>query len=275
MVQPRQRPRRAGALEDARLAYESRYPGGEPDAWRNLGRVLESIGDVTGALRAYRGAADAGDLEGGMQLALLLPDQGEAERAFAVAEELAAAGYALAGGGAGVLALVRDPRRVARGRRCAPVPTCYPPARKDLADLLRHHRPRGRGPLGAGARREARRADTWLPLGNFYADEMRDEEAAEEAYRAGIAAGDIYCHHNLGMLLAERGDLEGAVEQFRLGAAAGDEMAVEALRDLGVRLSRAARAPAAPATGSRRRRSTPSAARGRSRAASNSDVVPT
>ena len=29
----------------------------------------------------------------------------------------------------------------------------------------------------------------WLPLGNFYADEMRDVEAAEEAYRAGIAAG--------------------------------------------------------------------------------------
>ena len=37
----------------------------------------------------------------------------------------------------------------------------------------------------------------WLPLGNFYADEMGDEEAAEEAYRGGIAAGEVHCHHNL------------------------------------------------------------------------------
>ena len=74
----------------------------------------------------------------------------------------------------------------------------------------------------------------WLPLGNFYADRLGDEESAEEAYRAGIAAGDSYCHHNLGVLLAERGDFDGAEEQFRLGAAAGDELAAVALHDLGV-----------------------------------------
>ena len=34
----------------------------------------------------------------------------------------------------------------------------------------------------------AGRGQAWLLLGNFYADEMRDEEAAEEAYRGGIAA---------------------------------------------------------------------------------------
>ena len=75
-------------------------------------------------------------------------------------------------------------------------------------------------------------AVAWLPLGNFYADEMGDEEAAEEAYRGGIAAGEVHCHHNLAYLLAERGDLEGAVEQFRLGAAAGDQLAADALREL-------------------------------------------
>ena len=72
----------------------------------------------------------------------------------------------------------------------------------------------------------------WLPLGNFYADEMEDDEAAEEAYRGGIAAGEAYCHHNLAVLLAERGDFDGAVEQFRLGAAAGDQLAADALREL-------------------------------------------
>jgi hypothetical protein len=73
----------------------------------------------------------------------------------------------------------------------------------------------------------------WLPLGNFYAEDLADVEAAEEAYRAGIAAGDSYCHHNLAVLLADRGDLDGAVEHFRLGAADGDDLAERALRELG------------------------------------------
>src|SRR4051794_41689928 len=45
--------------------------------------------------------------------------------------------------------------------------------------------------------------ESWLPLGNLYCDEMGDEEAAEEAYRAGIRAGDVYCHHNLDQQQAE------------------------------------------------------------------------
>src|SRR3712207_6921931 len=62
---------------------------------------------------------------------------------------------------------------------------------------------------------------------------MGDDEAAEEAYRCGIAAGEAYCHHNLAVLLAERGDFDGAVEQFRLGAAAGEQLGAEALREIG------------------------------------------
>lgn len=218
--------------EDAASAYEVALSRGEADAWRNLGLVLEQMGDVAGALWAYRGAADAGDVDGGVQLALLLRDQGEAEHAFAVAEELAATGSPLAGA---VLACwrwcaTRDGTLEDALRAGADV---HPPARKDLADLLisTGRRDEARSLLERGAKRGE--PTTWLPLGNFYADEMRDEEAAEEAYRAGIAAGDVHCHHNLGVLLAERGDVDGAVEQFRLGAAKGDEMAVEALRDLG------------------------------------------
>jgi tetratricopeptide (TPR) repeat protein len=219
--------------EDAASAYEVALSRGEADAWRNLGLVLERMGDVAGALWAYRGAADAGDVDGGMQLALLLRNQGEAERAFAVAEELAAGGAPLAGA---VLACwrwcaVRDVRLEDELRAGADL---YAPARKDLSDLLitTGRTAEARSVLERGAKRGE--PTTWLPLGNFYADEMRDEEAAEEAYRAGIAAGDVYCHHNLGVLLAERGDFDGAVEQFHLGADEGDELAIEALRDLGV-----------------------------------------
>jgi len=43
--------------------------------------------------------------------------------------------------------------------------------------------------------------DSWLPLGNLYADELGMPDAAEAAYRSGIAAGDNHSHHNLALLL--------------------------------------------------------------------------
>lgn len=215
---------------EAAAAYERAIAGGEPDAWRNLGRVLETLGDLAGAMRAYRGAAEAGDLQGGLQLAFLLQEQGEREQALEVAEELAAAGDAEA---AAVLACwrwcaSRDPSLESDLRAGADL---FPAARGDLAALLRQtgRAEEARFVLERGAKRGD--VQSWLPLGNLYCEELGDVEAAEEAYRSGIAAGDIFCHHNLGILLADRGDLEGAVEQFGLGAAAGDGMAASALRE--------------------------------------------
>src|SRR6476661_4806819 len=43
--------------EEAVAAYELALAGGEPDAWRNLGKVLEDLGDLAGAMRAYRDTA--------------------------------------------------------------------------------------------------------------------------------------------------------------------------------------------------------------------------
>jgi tetratricopeptide (TPR) repeat protein len=216
---------------EAVTAYEESIAGGEPDAWRNLGRVLEQLGDLAGAMRAYRGAADAGDLHGGLELAFLLQEQGEPEQALAVAEELAAAGDPEA---AAVVASWRwgstsDPSLEPALRAGA---DHFPSARSDLAQLLRDtgRLPEARFVLERGAK--LGEVEAWLPLGNLYADELRDVESAEEAYRSGIAAGDVYCHHNLGVLLADRGDLEGAGEQFGLGAAAGDQLAAMALRQL-------------------------------------------
>jgi tetratricopeptide (TPR) repeat protein len=214
---------------EAVTAYEESIAGGEPDAWRNLGRVLEELGDLAGAMRAYRGAAEAGDLQGGLELAFLLQEQGEPEQALGVAEQLAAAGDREA---AAVVAswrwgatadLALEPALRAGADH-------FPSARSDLAQLLKDtgRLAEARFVLERGAK--LGEAESWLPLGNLYADELRDVEAAEEAYRSGIAAGDVYCHHNLGVLLADRGDLEGASEQFGLGAAAGDELAALALR---------------------------------------------
>jgi tetratricopeptide (TPR) repeat protein len=212
-------------------AYEVAIAGGEADAWRNLGKVLEDLGDLAGAMRAYRGAVEAGDLEGGLQLAFLLREQGERHAAMDVALEIAAMGDQEA---AAVVACWRwcatlDPGLEPDLRAGA---DHFPAARADLAQLLREtgREDEARFQLEKGAKRGE--AVAWLPLGNFYADEMQDDEAAEEAYRGGIAAGEAFCHHNLAVLLAERGDVDGAVEQFRLGAAAGDQLAADALREL-------------------------------------------
>ena len=223
--------RAQGRGAEAVAAYEAAVEGGVTDAWRNLGNLLEELGDLAGAMRAYRGAAESGDLIGGLQLAFVLREQGERLEAMDVAGRMARAGCAES---AAVLACWRwcatlDPTLEADLRAAA---NHYPPARADLADLLRETgRPaEARAVLERGAK--LGEAVAWLPLGNFYADEMGDEEAAEEAYRCGIAAGEVHCHHNLAYLLAERGDLEGAVEQFRLGAAAGDQLAADALQEL-------------------------------------------
>jgi tetratricopeptide (TPR) repeat protein len=212
-------------------AYERSIAGGEPDAWRNLGRVLEELGDLAGAMRAYRGAADAGDLQGGLELAFLLQEQGEQGQALGVAEELAAAGDPEA---AAVVASWRwattSDRSLEPALRAGA--DHFPSARSDLAQLLKEtgRLAEARFVLERGAK--LGEVEAWLPLGNLYADELLDVEAAEEAYRSGIAAGDVYCHHNLGVLLADRGDLDGATEQFGLGAAAGDHLAAAALRQL-------------------------------------------
>ncbi|PRY49268.1 tetratricopeptide repeat protein [Geodermatophilus tzadiensis] len=213
---------------EAAEAYEVALAGGEPDAWRNLGLVLEQLGDLAGAMAAYRGAAEVGDTEGGLQLAFLLREQGEREEALAVAEELAAAGDAEADAVAACWqwCATLDPALEPRLRTGA---GHFPAARADLAALL----------LQTGREREARAVlergaklgeqVAWLPLGNLYREQLGDDEAAEEAYRAGIQAGDVYCHHNLGVLLADRGDLTGAAEEFERGAAAGDQLAAAAL----------------------------------------------
>jgi tetratricopeptide (TPR) repeat protein len=209
-------------------AYEVALAGGEWDAWRNLGLVLEKLGDLAGAMAAYRGAAEAGDTEGALQLAFLLREQGEREQALAVAEELAATGDAEADAVAACWrwCATLDPALEARLRTGA---AHFPAARADLAALLLQtgRAEEARSVLERGAKLGEQVA--WLPLGNLYREQLADEEAAEEAYRAGISAGDAYCHHNLGVLLAERGDLAGAAEEFERGAAAGDQLAAAAL----------------------------------------------
>jgi tetratricopeptide (TPR) repeat protein len=183
-------------------------------------------------MRAYRGAGAAGDTQAGLQLAYLLHEQGEHEQAIAVAAELAATGDDVA---AAVVASWRwaASHDVALEVDLRSGADRFPGARVALAALLRvtGRAAEARFTLERGAK--LGEAQAWLPLGNFYVEDLADVEAAEEAYRAGIAAGDGYCHHNLAVLLADRGDLDGAVEHFRLGAADGDDLAAEALRELG------------------------------------------
>ena len=73
---------------------------------------------------------------------------------------------------------------------------------------------------------------SWLPLGNLYADEFSELDAAEAAHSSGIAAGDDHSHHDLAGLLEDRGDPDEAEFHHRLGAADGGALAAAALRRL-------------------------------------------
>ena len=49
--------RAQGRGTEAVAAYEAAVDGGVTDAWRDLGNLLEELGDLAGAMHAYRGAA--------------------------------------------------------------------------------------------------------------------------------------------------------------------------------------------------------------------------
>ena len=217
--------------EEAIVAYQHAIEAGETDAWLNMGFAMEDVGDFVGATDAYRGAQSAEDPKAAMSLAFLLRNVGNQSEAVAVAAQAADAGDELAKAVSAVWAWDEDEDSGLEQALRDGIEH-YGDARTSLAHLLcaTERVPEARALLEQGAK--LGEPNSWLPLGNLYRDEMDDEDAAEEAYRSGIAAGDAYSHLNLGRLLEDRGDLEAAAEQFRLGAAEGDEMAVTALREL-------------------------------------------
>ena len=211
--------------------YERAIALGDTGSWLSLGHVLQELGDLGGAMRAFGEASRAGDTEGTLALAFSHREQGELDKAEEVAGQAAEAGNLQA---AGVLACWRwdrtlDPALEADLRAAA---DRYPSARADLADLLHSdgRTAEAREVLEVGA--ELGEKESWLPLGNLYADEFGDIVAAERAYRRGIDSGDSHSRHNLGVLLEQRGDLEEAKKHFRIAAVSGDALAAAALRRL-------------------------------------------
>ena len=223
--------RAQGRSSDAVEAYGSALDAGETDAWLNLGACLEELGDLVAAMDAYRRAGASGDPAGDVQLAHLLREHDEREKAVAVLTAASRHGNDLA---AAVLTCwewdqTLDPALEPRLRAGA---EHHGSARAGLADLLRSTgRPdEARIELERGA--VAGQSDCWLPLGNLLADHARDHLAAEAAYRAGIEAGDSNCHHNLAVLLLVDDRTEEALEHLRAGTEAGDALAARTLREL-------------------------------------------
>ncbi|GIG41917.1 hypothetical protein [Cellulomonas phragmiteti] len=217
--------------DEAVVAYRCAVERGETAAWLNLGHVLQQQDDVAGAMWAYACGGEAGDLGAQIALAFMLREQHAFDVALIEAERAAAAGDAFAGAVVAcwrwctTLDVTLEPQLRAGAEH-------FPAARSDLAHLL----------AATGRLNEARRvlergaklgeSDSLLPLGNLYRDEFDDASAAETAYRAGVAAGDLHCHVNLGQLLEDRGELREAEEQYRLGVTGGDALALRALHDL-------------------------------------------
>lgn len=250
-----------GRPDGAVDAYRRALVAGETDAWLNLGDVLEALGDQPGAAHAFGAAGEVGQPEGHLHLAQLLHEQGEHEQAQVAVAAAVACGFlpAVAQQACWRWHSTGDLAAEPGLRAGAAVSGS---ARADLAELLvaTGRRSEALAQLELGAKLGQR--ECWLPLGNLLAGDdlpdadadadaaddadgdgahaerrhraapVVDEVAAEEAYRAGIAAGDDWCHHNLAVLLIGRGDLLGAEEHLVAGAAAGDELALAALQRL-------------------------------------------
>jgi len=200
-------------------------------AWLHVGHVLRELDKPDAAEDAYNNAADAGDLDGLVELAFLLRERGDQYKATQLAEIAADAGNPLA---AAVLAAWRwqETQDVALEAPLREGAEVYQDARAALSHLLRvtDRMTEARQLLEAGTQLNEKGA--WLPLGNLLLDVFDDSQAAEVAYRGGIAAGDAHSHHNLAQLLEARGDREQAIEHYRAGAARGDELADAALKRL-------------------------------------------
>lgn len=220
-----------GRWDEAIDAYTRAAEAGEDDAWLNLGNALCRTGDLVGAAEAYQAALAVGDERAAVAWAFALDIAGDRDGAEEVLRTAAAAGNPQA---AGVLVSwewdrTRDPALEPALRAGA---LHREEARSSLGVLLRNQgrTAEARSVLERGAKLGDR--ECLLPLGNLYADELDDVESAIEAYRAGIALGDDFCHHNLGLLLWDLDELDAAEVELSLGAAAGDALAVIALRDL-------------------------------------------
>jgi tetratricopeptide (TPR) repeat protein len=216
---------------EALPALEAALAEGDSRAQAPVGTALLELDDRMAAERAFRAAAAAGDPQGMLQLAFLAREDGNSEEAQRLAGEAAQAGDDMAAGVVACWAWSRtlDPSLEPALRQGA---DHYPSARAALADLLRSsgRADEARTVLEQGAKLGEKVC--WLPLGNLYATVLHDADAAEAAFRSGIAAGDNNSHHNLAELLHDRGDLVGAELHYRLGEAGGDVLAGQALKKL-------------------------------------------
>jgi tetratricopeptide (TPR) repeat protein len=220
-----------GRWADAERAARAALDAGDRKAWVVLGDALEAQGRSTEAQRMLRAAAGRGDDQAALALAHVLRESGRQLEAWHWAQVAADSGNEVA---AGTLAgwrweETRDPALEPQLRAGA---EHVEGARTGLAALLRStdRVEEARAVLEEGALRGE--VDCWLPLGNLYRDQLDDDVAAAAAYRAGIEGGDLHSHHNLGVLLLDRGDVDGAIEHFSIAAAGGDDLAARVLREV-------------------------------------------
>ncbi|MGY1748551.1 tetratricopeptide repeat protein [Modestobacter sp. SYSU DS0511] len=216
---------------DAEEAAREALAAGDRAAWATLGTAQLEQGQREEARATFRRGAELGDPDAAVHLAWSLREEGDLSEAQAWLQRAVDAGDAHA---RAVLACwrwdeTRDP--ALEGELRAGVDR-HPSTRVDLADLLRTagRLDEARSVLEAGALRSEE--ESWRPLGSLLAEEFDHPVAAAAAYRAGIDAGDLHCHHDLGVLLLEQGDVDGAIEQLLRGAEGGDQMAARLLRQV-------------------------------------------
>jgi tetratricopeptide (TPR) repeat protein len=204
---------------------------GDDDAHLPLGNALWDLGDLAGAERCFRAAAQLGQVAGIHNLGLLLHDQDRVGEAVELLRRSVAAGHTepglLADALADLGAQLQDDDRLEEAEAALREALAggATEAYVYLASVL--------GRLGAPDEADAMLragaelgvASAELQLGNVLSEADPTSAEAEALYRRAIEHGEDGGHNNLGVLLWDAGRLEEAEAELRIGIELGDDIA--------------------------------------------------
>lgn len=221
----------AGNTREALRFFVRAAERGSSDAAYNAGVAQEGLGELDLAPVSYDQAWKMGCAAGGIELAFMNRESGKGDEARRIIAEVAAQGdeYARAVHACWEWESTNDPALEKDLRTGARL---YSSARVALSDLLIQGGKCDEAEQTLKEGVQMQEMQSFLPLGNMYADLLGNVAAAADAYRAGAEIGDVYCHNNLGVLLRDEGDIDGAKREFEIGAALGEAKAQSHLSDL-------------------------------------------
>ncbi|MER6048320.1 hypothetical protein ABT168_12785 [Streptomyces sp. NPDC001793] len=214
-----------GDLEGAERAYRQAAEAGDGSALRRMLLMRESVGERERAEQAYRKAAEAGDTDALLVLALLRAEAGDEEGAERLCREAAETDHLEA---LLTLASIREKAGDRQGAERAYREAAEADEVSALVRMAASRREAGERDGAEEAYREAAaagRTNAFLDLAHMH-EEEGDWEAAEDAYREATQAGHTNALLDLARMREKIGDREGAERACREAFGSGHACAL-------------------------------------------------